>query len=219
MIGRYLEDRADGLLTISAEPPHRGIDTFTNFNLGGVEIEVGEFLYGLVRVMKPEHILETGTHFGISAAFMALALRENSRGRLTTIEIHAATSAKARELFDAIGVMGCVTWIVGRAEEWTPSDSLDMILLDTELHCRFPDMVRLWPYLRPGGILMIHDLHPHMDQVEGVAGSYGPFPVEIVELIRSHELQSLHLPTPRGFYLAQKAQDDFHSTKVAQGYA
>ena len=46
---------------------------FEMFNTGGVEVEVAELLYSLVSVWKPNFILETGTHLGISSAYMGLA--------------------------------------------------------------------------------------------------------------------------------------------------
>ena len=46
------------------------------FNTGGIECEVGELLYGLVRALKPKHILETGTYHGLSSTYMALGLKE-----------------------------------------------------------------------------------------------------------------------------------------------
>ena len=71
IIAQHLLDRANGALAIEPEVAH---PTYSMFNSGGVEVEVGEFLHSMVRVTKPMHILETGTHLGVSAAFMALAL-------------------------------------------------------------------------------------------------------------------------------------------------
>jgi len=212
---QYLAKRAKGLLTMQ---PELNTPPYSMFNTGGVECEVGEFLHGLARMVKPEHILETGTHWGISAAYMALALHENGKGRLTTIEVDGASSARARTLLETIGIAQRVEFIVGRAEEWQPGIVLyDMILLDTELHLRFADMVRFWPNLAPGGFLLIHDLHVHMAQgpyLRQGQGYYGALPTEVEGLMRAHGLQSLHFRTPRGLYLAQKAAPDFHSTEV-----
>ena len=57
------------------------------FNSGGVEVEVAELLYSLVRSIKPNRIVETGTHLGISSLYMALAARENNKGKVITYEI------------------------------------------------------------------------------------------------------------------------------------
>ena len=49
---------------------------FTAFNSGGIECETGEFLYALIRLLKPTRVLETGTHYGVGASYMGMALKE-----------------------------------------------------------------------------------------------------------------------------------------------
>lgn len=42
---------------------------------GGVEIETGEFLWGLTRILKPKHVLTTGVYTGISDMYIAQGLK------------------------------------------------------------------------------------------------------------------------------------------------
>ena len=221
IVARHLMQKiGNGPLWIEQEPDHAGAHGFLAFDAGGVEIEVGEFLYGLVRIVKPNRILETGTRYGISAAFMALGLIENGRGRLTTVEVEPSNVIQAKQLFNKAELAGVIDLVRERVENWDPGDAqYDMIFLDTELQFRFGDMIRFWPYLCEGGLLMIHDLHSHMAQTgvmdHGILnGPYGVLPNAIKQMIWSHELQSLHLRTPRGFYLVQKASLDFYSTQL-----
>lgn len=72
---------------------------FKMYNTGGVEQEVGEFLYGLVRILKPNHVLETGTHKGIASSYMGSALKENTKGKLTTVEYEQTHYTEANLLF------------------------------------------------------------------------------------------------------------------------
>ncbi len=60
--------------------------------------EVLDFLYGLVRLVKPLVCVETGTHHGDSAEAIGRALSHNGLGRLTTCDTDAVlvTSARAR---------------------------------------------------------------------------------------------------------------------------
>ena len=58
------------------------VSTYSAFNSGGVENEVGEFLYSLIRMIKPDNVLETGTHLGVGASYMGFALKDNFKGRL-----------------------------------------------------------------------------------------------------------------------------------------
>jgi predicted O-methyltransferase YrrM len=52
----------------------------------GVEAEVAEYLYGLVRMLKPELVVESGTGSGYAAFALATALQANGHGRLVTYE-------------------------------------------------------------------------------------------------------------------------------------
>ena len=51
------------------------------------EIEMTDFLYGLVRMLKPKLIVETGTYRGHTAMFMAEACLENSFGKVVSCDI------------------------------------------------------------------------------------------------------------------------------------
>ena len=213
MIARHIAALSQGMATI--RPEGGDIVGFTTFDDGGVECEVGELLYGLVRAFKPRHILETGTRLGHAAAYMALALRDNGGGKLTTIEINGSYTQDARVLLGNLGASDYAECITGDACQYTPAEPLDMILLDTELQFRFDDAVRLWPWLRPGGLLVIHDLCPGMAQVgRGSGGAYGPMPDEMRRWIAEHELQSIHFNTPRGLYVGQRAAPGFYSTQI-----
>ena len=81
---------------------------FSMFNTGGVEVEVAELLYSLVKVWKPSLVVETGTHLGISALYMGLALEENNQGSLITYEIAAPFLQQAQALWQDLGVQNRV---------------------------------------------------------------------------------------------------------------
>ena len=51
------------------------------------EIEMTDFLYGLVRMLKPKLIVETGTYRGHAAMSMAEACLENSFGKVVSCDI------------------------------------------------------------------------------------------------------------------------------------
>ena len=78
--------------------PYKEGDYFA-FNSGGVETAVGEFLFGLIKIVRPERVCETGTHKGISTAYMGLALKENQKGNLETIEFDQQWWKEAEELW------------------------------------------------------------------------------------------------------------------------
>lgn len=62
----------------------------------GVEQEVGNLLYGLVRMTKPRVCVETGTLVADSAEWIAWALRDNGFGNLVTCDIDETRLEPAR---------------------------------------------------------------------------------------------------------------------------
>src|ERR1035437_8801215 len=47
--------------------------------------------YALVRAVKPQHVVETGTDKGLGSCVLVAALLRNGSGRLTTIDIDPAS--------------------------------------------------------------------------------------------------------------------------------
>ena len=45
--------------------------------------------YVIVRMLQPDHVVETGTHLGLGTCVIAAALLRNGHGRVTTIDIDA----------------------------------------------------------------------------------------------------------------------------------
>ncbi len=189
---------------------------YSMYNTGGVEVEVGEFLHGLVRMIKPEAILETGTHKGISTAYMASALKENGNGKITTVEYEFLHWKEANKMFTELGFGD---WINSLCQDVNTleiaNNQFDLIFLDTEPHLRFSEFLRFWHGLRPGGLIGIHDLNSNMGQTgveinKVMNWPFGTLPEEIKELMRTRQLSNFHFRTPRGFYLGQKGAGDFY---------
>lgn len=187
------------------------------FNDGGIECETGEFLYGLVRLLKPLRILETGTHHGVGASYMALALQHNNPllgsggkefGAIDTIEFLPENFAIAQERFKRMSFIGLqgekpvVNQYLMDAAKFKPEQKYQLILLDTEPQTRFAEFERYWNTLDEGGFLFIHDLHRHMHQIpneeHGFAWPYGEITEFIKQKVASDEARPFHLPTPRG---------------------
>jgi len=202
---------------------YAGADGFRMYNTGGVEVEVGEFLYALTRILRPKRILETGTHLGISDLYFALALKTNNVGNLTTIEFNPPFCLMAQALFEQLDLTDVIELVCDNAEKWDPDGvQFDLVFLDTEPNLRYNEMRRFWPNIAPGGIILIHDLHPHLGLARESFGrteatSFGDFREKIGDLIKEHELQTMSFPTPRGLTMFQKASDDFGHTAYLKG--
>src|SRR5258706_9244049 len=50
------------------------------------EVEMGEFLYGFVRMLKPRLVVETGTYNGHSTKMLARAVHDNQFGFVFTCD-------------------------------------------------------------------------------------------------------------------------------------
>ena len=181
-------------------------------NTGGVELEVGEFLYGLVRMMKPALILETGTHQGIASLYMAAGLKKNGSGRLNTIEWEGTHLKKAKERWTVFNVNEFITSFLISSSDFETQEMYDIILLDTEPNLRFGELLRFEKNLNEGGLIMIHDLSGGMCQVDnkelGFGWPFGKLPEEIVELVKKDNLRPFHFATPRGLTCFYRPRDN-----------
>lgn len=181
------------------------ISNYSAFNDAGVECETGEFLYSMVRILKPEYVLETGTHWGIGASYMGMGVKDNHFGRVTTIEFIPQNRFSAVQRFNALGLNDYVESILGRVEDYNPQHNYQLILLDTEPITRFSELVKFYDHLDPGGFLFIHDTprtlcqgNVNTDHPEIPSWPFGNIPDRMKELVKNGELRPFHFPTPRG---------------------
>ena len=211
----FIIEKARELLKVDPEPsnPH-----YSMFNTGSVEIEVGEFLYSLVRMQKPNNILETGTHKGISTLYMALALKDNEKGIIETVEFDPQWSETTKLLWKTFEVEQYISSNCQKSMEFEPKANYDLALLDTEPHIRFDELVMFYPFVNSGGIIIIHDLGGNMCQVDnkelGFGWPFGKLPERIIELVKKDSLRPFHFATPRGltcFYRPRKEDFKFYN--------
>lgn len=190
-------------------------------NTGGVECEVGEFIYGLVKMLKPNRALETGTYQGTASSYIAQAMKENGFGKLDTLEIESSHRELSRIRWEVRGLSNYIDSFLVSSLEFQPQGTYKFILIDTEPNIRFQEFEKYYPYLDSGGIIIIHDLHPHMSQIDVpnqfFGWPFGKLPDFIKNKILDHEIQCMHFETPRGLFVAQKQHPDFYSTKILNG--
>ena len=62
-----------------------------------VELEAAEFLHGLVRMLKPHLVYESGSGQGYASKYISRALEDNGFGLLETFEADPYFAAKARD--------------------------------------------------------------------------------------------------------------------------
>lgn len=185
-------------------------ELFSAFNDGGIECEVGEFLYGLTRLLKPERVLETGSHHGVGTAYIGLALKDNGKGVLDTIEFLQPNFEITDKRIDRLGLRDHVLNRLQDVKDFVPIQGVfptitpiyDLVLLDTEPQTRFGELLQFFKFVKEGGFIFIHDLHRHMHQIENAehffAWPYGRLPNEIVKMVKDDVIRPFHFTTPRG---------------------
>jgi len=181
------------------------------FNDGGVECQVGDFLYGFVRMIRPQYIFETGTHLGISSSYMGMALKDNAYGSLTTVEIFKEKILRAEKLWDRLGIHDYVIADNERSLVYELNYEVDILFLDSEPDIRFKELKRFYPFLKEGGFAFIHDTprtlcqgnfnpdHPHLK-----SWPFGDMLPEIQSLVQDCDLQVAQFGTPRGLTMFYK---------------
>lgn len=188
------------------------------FNSGGVEKEVGELLYAFARILKPHHILDLGTHKGISAAYLGMACRDNGVGLVDTVEYDQAHWDDAKRLWNQMSLDDYIFQYKCSVDEFnTDGVMYGLMLIDTEPATRWGQLERFYTQLHPGGYVFLHDLprgfcigNVNPDHPDKKNWPWGEIPNRIEQLMKDRLLIPFHLPNPRsmcGFYKARS--DDY----------
>lgn len=139
----------------------------------GVPRADGEFLHMLVHAANAQKVLEVGTYRGYSSIWMGLAL-EKTGGRLTTLEIDPQRVREAKGNFARAGLTDRITALEGDAHELakTLAGPFDLVFLDAEKGNEIDYFNTVFPKLRPGGFLAVHNaisskraMQPYFDLV------------------------------------------------------
>jgi predicted O-methyltransferase YrrM len=192
------------------------------FNSGGVEVEVGEFLYSLTHLLKPKSILETGTHLGISSSYFAKALEELGRGKITTLEVIPELRDDAVKLWQALNLGPQIDSHLQASQSFMPTtDTIDLLFLDSEPQYRFDEFIRFWPWVPIGGLIIIHDMNNKLGRsgIEAhgmVDWPYGDFREKLGPFIKRYDVQVFSFATPRGLTIFQKTSNEFEATRFLQ---
>jgi predicted O-methyltransferase YrrM len=125
--------------------------------------EDGRLLRLLAEAADAKHVVEIGTSNGYSGIWFCLALRATG-GKLTTYEIDAERAALARENFKRAGVDQLVTLVEGDAHEEVTKlqGPIDILFLDADKSGYIDYLEKLLPLLRPGGLVLAHNMNPAM---------------------------------------------------------
>jgi predicted O-methyltransferase YrrM len=114
--------------------------------------------YALVRALKPERVVETGTDKGLGSVVLASALLKNGRGRLTTVDVNAESGYLVAGRY-----AGVVDRVIGDSVALlsASSDPVDVFLHDS-LHTweyENAELEAVGPRLGPRAVVLSDNAH------------------------------------------------------------
>jgi prolipoprotein diacylglyceryl transferase len=193
---RHFEERGDVLQPeyhrATPECPHP--ERWSMYDSMTAEVEVLEFLRCVVRTVKPQTVVETGTFMGISTLWIAEGLKANGLGKVITCEYDAEVFAKAKKRIDESGL---ASWIECRNEsslEIRIQGSIDLLFSDSDPPLREQEVRRFLPQMNPNGMILMHDASSHLKTVREAA----------LKMEQEGLISVVLMPTPRGLVVAQK---------------
>jgi hypothetical protein len=155
------------------------------------ETEVLDFLYTLVRLVKPKNALETGTWLGRSAIAIASALRDNGFGHLISLEADPEVAQHAIAEVDSARLYEWVDIVTDQSLNFQPRSELQFALLDSDVQVRAKEFHHFYEKLTPGATVVFHDTGV---QHVGLADS-------VKEMIAQGLLVGSFFLTPRGIFV------------------
>ena len=164
------------------------------------ELEVLALLTALVIALKPNRIIETGCFKGSGTEALATGVAVNGFGRIDTCDISdeqvALTFERIAHLpehtYNNIGIRRCTGLDLIRDYS---AGLVDFAFLDSGMDIDRCDELRsLYPMLRNGGVVAIHDTGIHTYLRER----------HLPPLLRELDMQHLFFDTPRGLTLCRK---------------
>jgi predicted O-methyltransferase YrrM len=132
----------------------------------------GRMLRILTESANAKNVVEIGTSTGISGLWFALALAKTG-GKLTTFEYDKSRAATARKHFQQAGAESMVQIVEGDAHQTISrlKDPIDVVFIDADKEGYVDYLNKLLPLVRPGGLLLAHNVNMIPDYMKKVTSS------------------------------------------------
>ena len=126
-------------------------------------------LYTMLRILKPEIVLETGVEVGGTTAFILKALEDNNKDTLYSIDFpdYELVHIRGKEVGFVVPEGLRKRWVlkIGKSNDLLPNildeiNKVDVFLHDSEhsyANMMF-EYATVWPYLTEGGLLLSDDI-------------------------------------------------------------
>lgn len=113
------------------------------------ELELQELLYALVRALKPNLVVETGTYLGDATLQLAMACEANGKGRVVTCDTQEKYLAEARKKLARFPV----ELVLGSSLDLPELKEADFIFSDSDYKFRAAEIGRA----KKGAVILVHD--------------------------------------------------------------
>ncbi len=132
----------------------------------------GRLLRLLTEAANAKHVVEIGTSTGLSGLWFCMALEKTS-GKLTTFEYDSGRAATAKKHFKEAGVERLVTVVEGDAHKTITrlKEPIDVVFIDADKDGYVDYLNKLLPLVKPGGLILAHNVNMVPDYVKAVTGS------------------------------------------------
>ena len=140
---------------------------------------MGEFLYGLVRILKPKIIFESGCYLGYVSKALGLAALDNSYGHVFTCDTDGSKISEVKIRTEGLPV----TAYHKPALECSELLECDLLFCDSSYESRKVELAKL----KEGAFAVVHDTAQEASLQEDI------------ELFKKF----MHFSTPRGFSILQ----------------
>ena len=137
-----------------------------------VPMQDGRALRLLTEAAGARSVVEIGTSTGYSGLWFCLAL-QSTGGHLTTFELDHQRASIARRHFQEAGVDKMVTIVEGDAHENVAKlkGPIDVVFIDADKGGYVDYLRKLLPLVRPGGLILAHNVDMVPDYVKAVTTS------------------------------------------------
>lgn len=157
------------------------------------EDEVGDFFYGLIRLIKPLTVIETGCYLGDTTIKIAKALRDNGVGEMITCDTGSDQYAYTRDRICKENLDDVCKVVfekgVNIIKYGFKGKGIDFAFIDSGVNeVRTEEINGLLKVLNPNGMFAIHDTARHHQSNNQ-------------KLVKSIKLPNLYFNTPRGVSL------------------
>jgi len=132
---------------------------FSAYSGGSTEIEVLDFINGLIKLRKPDFVLETGTYKAIGTIAIASALKSNGFGKLISVEKDKQTYLSAKETIGKTDLGEYIDLVNSDSIEFIAKNkiSFDVVFIDSYVPVRHKEFVELYRKNNLKDLVLFHD--------------------------------------------------------------